>query len=175
MANEFLNFIINLFTLQIIINPLVTNFVVTLLFSGLVLTFISIAFITGRVPSDKNRFGDKGEAMSIDSAVRSFFRNYFNFKGRASRSEYWYSQLFIHVTAISLALCGLLGLVSGMLFTLVTIIPLVAVTTRRLHDINRSGWYQLLALLSLLGTVVVFTWMCTQPHDAQPKAKPRAA
>ena len=87
--------------------------------------------------------------LNFPEAVKICFKKYFNFKDRASRSEYWYFALFgIIVYAIgfglmfiSYKLVWLLAVIS-----IALIIPFVAVTARRLHDINKSGWFQLLSV-----------------------------
>lgn len=81
--------------------------------------------------------------------LRALIKNYFNFNGRARRKEYWYYHLFQIIVNLSI-LCGIfilseyLGaaclIVSILLFVL-TIIPSLAVTVRRLHDRNMSGWW----------------------------------
>ena len=87
--------------------------------------------------------------LNLPEAVKICFKKYFNFKDRASRSEYWYFALFgIIVYAIgfglmfiSYKLIWLLAIIS-----IALVIPFVAVTARRLHDINKSGWFQLLSV-----------------------------
>jgi uncharacterized membrane protein YhaH (DUF805 family) len=87
--------------------------------------------------------------LNLPEAVKVCFKKYFNFKDRASRSEYWYFALFgvivyaigIGMIFISYKLIWLLAVISIGL-----IIPFIAVTARRLHDINKSGWFQLLSV-----------------------------
>lgn len=97
-------------------------------------------------------------------------RNYANFRGRASRKEYWMSQLFfflIYLAALFLDLALgttfgesdsiFQGVFSSLAF-LVHLVPLIAVTVRRLHDIDKSGWYFLISLIPL-GPILLFIWM----------------
>ena len=87
--------------------------------------------------------------LNLPEAVKICFKKYFNFKDRASRSEYWYFALFgvivygigIGMIFISYKLIWLLVVIS-----IALIIPFIAVTARRLHDINKSGWFQLLSV-----------------------------
>ena len=74
--------------------------------------------------------------VGFGEAISRGFSNYFTFSGRARRSEYWLWQLFASL-AQGIPLIG-------WLVGLVIIIPSLAVTSRRLHDIGKSGWYQLL-------------------------------
>jgi uncharacterized membrane protein YhaH (DUF805 family) len=103
--------------------------------------------------------------MNYYQAVQSGFSNYFNFKGRAPRSEYWYWALF---TTLASIVAGVLdayvfpttpsGIVEP-LFTLATFIPSIAVSIRRLHDIDRTGWWFLL-IFTLVGTILLLVWAC---------------
>ena len=112
--------------------------------------------------------------MSFTEAVKTVFSKYATFSGRARRSEYWWWWLFVAVVAVILSLIDnaiglhisdatIMGLqVSGLLtliFGLVTLIPGIAVTVRRLHDTGRSGWWWLLSLLCGIGAIIVFI-MC---------------
>ena len=105
--------------------------------------------------------------MNFQEAVQSVFSNYANFRGRACRSEFWWFQLFLLVGGIVAALLDLFAntnLLGGSplatLFWLATIIPDLAVTVRRLHDTDSSGWWILLGLIPLIGMVVLIVWWC---------------
>jgi uncharacterized membrane protein YhaH (DUF805 family) len=105
--------------------------------------------------------------MNFRQAVQSVFSNYANFRGRACRSEFWWFQLFLLVGGIVAALLDLFAntnLLGGSplatLFWLATIIPDLAVTVRRLHDTDSSGWWILLGLIPLIGMVVLIVWWC---------------
>jgi uncharacterized membrane protein YhaH (DUF805 family) len=113
--------------------------------------------------------------MGFGQAISSVFANYFNFKSRASRSEYWYFALFLLIAGLASFLIdfAILGPVEigpvNVIFTLATMIPSLAVSVRRLHDIGRSGWFILLALIPLIGILVLIYWWC-QPSEPQPNA-----
>ena len=100
--------------------------------------------------------------MGMKEAVRSvLIENYANFNGRASRSEYWYfvlAYLIVYVIFFALAsavpVLGLLGIAF-----LGLIIPAIAVGVRRLHDLDKSGWWYLLGLVPLLGLILLY-WFC---------------
>ncbi len=87
--------------------------------------------------------------MDFLTAVKTCFRKYFTFKGRARRSEYWYWVLFTIVAGMILSVFDLLTFDVDLeeispfstVFTLITLIPGLAVSWRRLHDVNRSGWW----------------------------------
>lgn len=106
--------------------------------------------------------------MGFWPAISSCFNQYVTFSGRAPRSEFWFWCLFtwlvsIGLTILDAVLFGLsddgLGPLSG-LFSLAVLLPGLAVSARRLHDIERSGWWMLVYLVPLVGWVLFFVWNC---------------
>jgi uncharacterized membrane protein YhaH (DUF805 family) len=97
-------------------------------------------------------------------------KKYAVFSGRARRMEYWYFVLFNIIVATVLALIDTLlgtttgvssfGILSG-LYSLAVLIPTLAVTVRRLHDIDRTGWWILINLIPLIGTIVLLVFALT--------------
>lgn len=102
--------------------------------------------------------------VSFPDAVRSGFRNYVVFRGRAARSEYWYWNLFVLLVLIGLSI--VLGLVSpalvasaafdGVVLLMLApfVLPSLAVTVRRLHDAGMSGWFVLTTFIPWIGFAV---------------------
>jgi uncharacterized membrane protein YhaH (DUF805 family) len=93
--------------------------------------------------------------MSFTDAIKTCFRNYLGFSGRAARSEYWYWMLFVILLWIVALLLDLTVLavfnttgvpIMILLAILATLLPSVAVSARRLHDLDRSGWWAPLIL-----------------------------
>ena len=94
-------------------------------------------------------------------------KRYAQFSGRASRSEFWLFQLFIVIVSIPLYVLGFvagytdsqtLALAStglSLVMWLIFVLPTLAVTVRRLHDTDRSGWWLLLTLVPIVGLVLV--------------------
>lgn len=99
--------------------------------------------------------------MDFVQAIKSCLGQYATFSGRASRSEYWWFFLF---QVVVLIIASMLGDVVNGLATLALLLPSLAVGTRRLHDIGRTGWWQLL-LLSGIGFLVLLYWW-VQPGEA---------
>ncbi len=101
--------------------------------------------------------------MNFVQAIRSVFVNYFNFSGRASRSEYWFFHLFLLIADIAVDIADTLIFGDAelapinLIFFLGILIPTVAVSVRRLHDIDRTGWWGLL-LLTVVGLLVLLYW-----------------
>jgi uncharacterized membrane protein YhaH (DUF805 family) len=96
--------------------------------------------------------------MSFTASIKSCFANYFGFTGRARRSEYWYFQLFLGL----LLLTGLLAPLLAVAVFAVLFLPALAVTIRRLHDIDKSGWHVLLIYVPVIGIVLLLIWYCRE-------------
>jgi uncharacterized membrane protein YhaH (DUF805 family) len=102
--------------------------------------------------------------MGFVDAVKAFYKNYLKFDGRALRSEYWWPQLFfILLYVVMFAGAALLGETIGGVLALVislvilaSIIPAISVTVRRLHDVDKSGWFFLLALVPIVNFYVLY-------------------
>lgn len=101
--------------------------------------------------------------MSFTDAIKSCFNNYANFNGRARRSEYWYFFLFYAVISIVLSALArnssIFSFISG-IFSLALLVPNLAVSIRRLHDIGRSGWYYLISFIPVVGQIIMIVWFC---------------
>lgn len=89
-------------------------------------------------------------------------KKYAVFEGRARRMEYWMFVLVNLIISIVLAIIefvlGSPGVI-GWLYALAVLIPGIAVSVRRLHDTDRSGWWLLLALIPLIGAIVLLVFM----------------
>tara|TARA_A100001015_G_C15043650_1_gene741704 strand:+ start:3118 stop:3780 length:663 start_codon:yes stop_codon:yes gene_type:complete len=92
--------------------------------------------------------------VSFFDAVKTCFFKYAEFEGRASRREYWFFYLFVCIAVALVTLTGAPELTLAIF--IITLSPIVSVTTRRLHDINRSGWWQLLSFVPLINFVLLF-------------------
>ena len=89
-------------------------------------------------------------------AVSSVFSKYFEFSGRALRSEYWFFVLFTLLLSIPLAIISIFSPpFVYFLFLLGLSIPSWAVIVRRLHDSNHSGWWSLITLIPLVGWLIL--------------------
>jgi uncharacterized membrane protein YhaH (DUF805 family) len=97
-------------------------------------------------------------------------RNYTGFNGRAHRTEYWMFTLVNAIIILALEVgatrSGTVGTVQ-LLYELCVLLPGLAVGMRRLHDINRSGWWILMGLIPILGWIALIYWYC-RPGDVGP-------
>lgn len=102
-------------------------------------------------------------------------KKYADFEGRARRKEYWMFILFNILISFAIGIIGaLLGKSGGIisvslsgLYSLFIFIPSIAVTVRRLHDTNRSGWWILIGLIPFFGAIILFIFMIL---DSDPNA-----
>ena len=102
-----------------------------------------------------------------------YWKNYFNFKDRTSRKDFWMTILFIFIISfvIGLIFPGTSSTsgnsfeyhasVVTSIWTLVTFIPSLAMEVRRLHDTNRSGWWLFIAFVPLVGAIVLLVFLCS--------------
>lgn len=119
--------------------------------------------------------------MGFKEAVRSVLSQYATFSGRARRSEYWYFVLFTLLTAIAASIVGgiigsliggaetatAIGMAFYYLACLALLIPGLAVSVRRLHDTDHSGWWLLAGLVPVIGglAILVLTLMDSKPDN----------
>lgn len=124
--------------------------------------------------------------IGFGEAVKLFFKNYVNFNGRATRSEYWWVYLFNNIVYMVL---GILFAISGgsslaaydaygdmsiaymgagaifyilmMLYGLAVLLPSLSLMVRRLHDIGKSGTYILMGLIPFAGYIILLVYMLT--------------
>jgi uncharacterized membrane protein YhaH (DUF805 family) len=111
--------------------------------------------------------------------------NYYNFSGRARRKEYWMFMLFHYLIVFTLVMVFALiaeinateyeydsfsfGSVTIIVYLLVTLIPCIAVTVRRLHDTGKSGWLYLLNLIPYIGRFIILIFTCIEGDKKQNK------
>ena len=116
--------------------------------------------------------------MTFTGAIATCFRKYADFNGRARRSEYWKFMLF---TTIIEALSGVIFStiipltveigdaeisLAYIAVYLIFILPKLAVSVRRLHDIGKSGWFYLISLIPVVGPIIFFIW-CVKDSEAR--------
>ncbi len=117
--------------------------------------------------------------MTFGEAIKSCFKKYVTFSGRAPRSEYWWFALFVFIGNLALSFLDsfMFGTVvttpggfeaytntpvfSG-LFGLATFLPSISVAVRRLHDVDRSGWWYWIALVPLIGIILLIVWFASK-------------
>ena len=109
----------------------------------------------------------------IDWWKKAILKNYANFNGRARRAEYWYTALFNFILIIPFYCIAIWGITSksttitilgSLLYIVValgTLIPGLAVSVRRLHDLNKSGWNYLIGLIPFIGGIILLVWFFT--------------
>lgn len=103
--------------------------------------------------------------MTFPEAVKSGFKNYAKFDGRASRSEYWWFTLFqflaLLVPAALMMGDGIIAGIGGLLYfvaTLGLLLPSLGLLFRRLHDTDRSAWWILISFVPVIGGIVLLVF-----------------
>ncbi len=108
-------------------------------------------------------------------------KRYALFSGRARRKEYWmYTLIYILIAVVLGFLDEMLGGagVLGLLLALGLFVPSLAVTVRRLHDTERSGWWVLIVFVPIVGAIVLVVFMClagtpgSNPYGPDPLGEP---
>lgn len=112
--------------------------------------------------------------LTFQEAVqRALTVNYCNFSGRSSRSEYWWYVLFTFILGL------VLGFVLGIIFSdtltdiitgivnLALLLPGLGLCVRRMHDIGKSGWWVLVAIIPVIGWILFIYW-AAQPSQPTP-------
>ena len=124
--------------------------------------------------------------IGFGEAVKLFFKNYVNFNGRATRSEYWWVYLFNNIVYMVLGIlfaiaggsslaaydaygdmsiaymgAGAIFYILMMLYGLAVLLPSLSLMVRRLHDIGKSGTYILMGLIPVVGYIFILVYMLT--------------
>lgn len=111
---------------------------------------------------DKTYDDENVIGLNIFNSFGICMKKFFNFRDRASRSEYWYFQLIFTIISIPLFIYEdssndahlIYSGVSGIL-VLILFIPAISVSVRRLHDINKSGWFVLISVIPFIGWIIL--------------------
>jgi uncharacterized membrane protein YhaH (DUF805 family) len=101
----------------------------------------------------------KDYAMNFTEAISSCLKKYATFDGTASRAEYWWFWLFCFLAPL------VVGVVSdklGAAVSLALLVPILAAGARRLHETDRSGWWQLVMLIPFIGWIVLIVLMAQE-------------
>ena len=107
--------------------------------------------------------------MTFQESIEKCLKNYANFNGRASRSEYWWFILFGVLVSLGATIIDTIIDSSGnfVLFnsiaSLALIIPQLSAGCRRLHDTGKSGWWQLL-YITVIGGILILVWLIFETH-----------
>ena len=108
--------------------------------------------------------------MKFTQAITTCMGKYGTFSGRASRSEYWWFYLFVVMISWgSIIVSGAMYSPDDLMFeilpnlvSLIFIVPGIAAGSRRLHDIGKSGWWQLLWIIPIIGWILLIVWLATK-------------
>ena len=124
---------------------------------------------TNLIPGEAS-VGTRLPMVGFGEAISRGFSNYFRFNGRSTRAEYWWWALFGAISSSALGIVETIVGIPGILricFFLATIIPSLAVSARRLHDINRTGLWLFLWLVPVVGWIVLIVWAIDRGDEGQ--------
>ncbi len=107
------------------------------------------------------------------NSVKKVFSNYANFKGRATRKDFWLGWLgiiilfFIYAFIITLLFKSNSDIIEICfdLYVLALVVPMLSLEVRRLHDINKPGYYWFIRFIPIVGIVMIFIYLCTPSID----------
>ena len=114
--------------------------------------------------------------MDFQTSIKTCFNKYADFSGRALRSELWFFVLFTVLGGIIALIIDVMVLgysiesygPINLIFTVAMLIPSFSVTARRLHDINKSGWWQLI-YITIIGILLMIIWNATEGENKKNK------
>lgn len=98
--------------------------------------------------------------MNFMTAIKTCFIKYATFSGRARRSEYWNFALFCMLVSMALGMIFPDQTLPSSLFSLITFVPNLAVSWRRMHDIGKHGAWSFICVIPLVGTIIFLIWTC---------------
>lgn len=128
--------------------------------------------------------------FGLNEAITTCFNNYANFKTRSTRSEYWffvlfqliiYSVVFLFIALVETAndsaaisssaydVLSVLGILFFFGFWVLILVPSIAVTVRRLHDVGSSGWMLLIYLIPYVGPIIIFVFLVGKSEKVENK------
>jgi len=121
----------------------------------------------GGTPYAQTGHYDSVPSMGFGAAIKTCFRKYAHFRGRARRAEFWFFYLFYSLVISGLMIIDVVvfGIENGLfpltlLASLGFFLPWLAAVVRRLHDRDYSGWSLLIYLIPLVGPIIVIVWLC---------------
>lgn len=102
------------------------------------------------------------------------FKKFAQFEGRSRRKEYWMFLLFNLIFAVVLAAIGYVinSTILSNIYALIVLVPSLALTVRRLHDVGKSGWFLFIALIPLVGAIWLIVLYCTNGQPGENKYGP---
>ena len=115
--------------------------------------------------------------MDFQTSIKTCFNKYADFSGRALRSEFWFFCLFGLLGGIITFIIDVMILgysieseftPMNLIFTVAILIPSFSVTARRLHDINKSGWWMLI-YITIIGILLIVIWNATEGENKKNK------
>jgi uncharacterized membrane protein YhaH (DUF805 family) len=106
----------------------------------------------------------------VNAWKNAVLENYANFSGRANRPQYWWFTLTAIIISVVLQVltnaASIFGLIA-VIYSLAVLIPSIALAVRRLHDINKSGWWLLITFIPIIGFIILIVWAATRGTEGE--------
>jgi uncharacterized membrane protein YhaH (DUF805 family) len=121
-----------------------------------------------------NTFSKQKEEQGMEWYIK-VLQNYVGFQGRARRKEYWMFVVISFVISIILEVLQRalhLGQLLTSLYSLAVLLPSIAVSMRRLHDTGRTGWWILIGIIPIIGTIILLVFMFLDSEEGENKYGP---
>ena len=147
------------------------NFTLFNLFLLAVAGILILVFVAATKKNEYKKYVKKfPKVFDFTDQTITCFKKYSTFKGRAQRKEYWYFYLFTFIVSVLTYFIdvsifrknpdGILFI--NAFFSMLTFLPSIAAGCRRLHDVNKSGWWQLISL-TVIGIIPLIIWLASKP------------
>jgi len=121
---------------------------------------------------------NSSKKKSFGQYIADYYKKYVSFTGRARRKEYWYPVLFICLVGVVIGFistifkAGVLGQIIYDVFIVLNILPIISVTVRRLHDIDKSGWWIFIDFIPIIGAIWLFIYLVIKGTTGENKYGP---
>ena len=114
--------------------------------------------------ANTNELMDKAMSNPMLAAYIKMFKNWSDFSGRTSRYDFWMAVAvnFIISLILGLLFSSILYALIPFAYSLVVLVPGIALGIRRMHDIGKSGWWTLIALVPVAGAIILIVWSCKE-------------
>ena len=128
--------------------------------------------VYGKNPLKQKSRTNKFEKIEFLDAVKIGFNKYITLSGRATRAEFWYFMLAIYIVVYSIlgfAQDETTYLILVIIISIISTLILVPITVRRLHDLGKSGWWWWMPLYPIVGSIILFVWLCSKGEEKKNK------
>ena len=135
-----------------------------------IIQLVPILIYFGFPVNENNIYGPRTGVYGIRDAIFTFFEKFTDFSGRASRLEYFTCLIFITLLDFFINFL-IIDFKIYVVYFIFIMVPTIALSVRRMHDINRSGWWLILQFIPPVGTILIFILTCLDGTKSEDKKK----